>query len=133
MGRAKLIELPVNGGSDGVLTVVEGNSTIPFDIKRCFYIYNVMGNSVRGNHANRNSEMFMIAVSGSARVRVKDGHNVQEFFLNTPECGLYLPKMTWKEMWDFSSDCVLLILASEHYDKNEYIVDFREFKKEVSK
>ena len=131
MDKTRIIDLPLNGGSDGSLIVIEENNTIPFSIKRCFYIYGVGGNSVRGNHANRNSEMLMMAVSGSVKVRVKNGYTEEEFILNTPGQGLYLPKMTWKEMQNFSSDCVLLVLASEHYDKNEYIVDYAEFKKEV--
>lgn len=131
MDKTKLMDLMANDGPDGSLVVVEGGVTVPFDIKRSFFIYGVDGDSVRGNHANRNSEMLMIAVSGSVKVIVKDGRVVQAFDLKTPKKGLYLPKMTWKEMQDFSEDCVLLVLASEHYDKNEYIYDYDEFEKET--
>ncbi len=131
MKEAKILDLPVNDDSDGSLVVVEGNDTAPFDVKRSFFIYGVSGDSVRGNHANRNSEMLMVAVSGSVKVTVKDGHSTQVFDLKTPKQGLYLPKMTWKEMRDFSKDCVLLVLASEHYDKNEYIYNYEEFKEET--
>lgn len=131
MNGAKFLDLMVNDGSDGALVVVEGGVTIPFDIKRSFFIYGVGGDAVRGNHANRNSEMLMIAVSGSVKVTVKDGYTTQVFDLKTPKQGLYLPKMTWKEMQDFSADCVLLVLASEHYDKNEYIHNYKEFEKEA--
>ena len=131
MDKTKLMDLTANDGPDGSLVAVEGGVTVPFDIKRSFFIYGVDGDSVRGNHANRNSEMLMIAVSGSVKVIVKDGRVVQAFDLKTPKKGLYLPKMTWKEMQDFSEDCVLLVLASEHYDKNEYIYDYDEFEKET--
>lgn len=132
MSKAKILNLKVNCDSSGSLVVVEGGETL-FDLKRIFYIYGVEDGSVRGNHANRNSEMLMVAVSGSVRVTVKDGNTTQIFDLNNPAQGLYLPKMTWKEMQDFSTDCVLLVLASEHYDKNEYITDYGEFEKEAKK
>ena len=131
MNEIKVLDLPVNGGPDGSLAVIEGCNVVPFNIKRAFYIYGVCGDSVRGNHANRNSEMLMVAVSGGVKVTVKDGYTTQTFDLNNPVQGLYLPKMTWKEMRNFSPDCVLLVLASEHYDKNEYITDYGEFEKEV--
>ncbi|MBQ6461086.1 FdtA/QdtA family cupin domain-containing protein [Candidatus Saccharibacteria bacterium] len=133
MDEVKLLDLSVNGDCDGSLVAIEEKTTIPFDIKRCFYIYGVGGDSVRGNHANKKSEMLMVAVSGSVKITVKDGDAAKEYVLDTPGRGLYLPKMTWKEMRDFSSDCVLLVLASEHYDKNEYILDYAEFEKEAKK
>ena len=133
MGKTKLLDLPLNDGPDGSLVVIEENITVPFCVKRCFYIYGVSGDSVRGKHANRDSEMMMVAVSGSVKVTVKDGRFTQEYVLSSPKRGLYLPKMTWKEMCDFSSDCVLLVLASEYYNKNEYITSYTEFEKEVMK
>ena len=133
MKEIRLLDLPVNDGLDGSLVVVEGDDTVPFDIKRSFFIYGVSSSSVRGKHANRDSEMLMVAVSGSVEVIVKDGCNTRVFDLKSPKQGLYLPKMTWREMQNFSSDCVLLVLASRHYNKNEYIADYEEFEKEVRK
>ena len=87
----------------------------------------------RGCHANRNSEFILISVSGSCTVLVDDGQERQEFVLDSPQKGLYCGKMTWKEMYNFSPDNVLLVLASTEYEVNEYIKDYEQFKKEVLK
>ena len=113
--------------------VVEGQEDSPFDIKRIFYIYGSESTVVRGQHANRRSEFVLINVSGQCRVKVKDGKgNEADFLLNRPHTGIYLPRMMWKDMYDFSEDSVLLCLASEHYDSEEYIRDYNEFIMEVS-
>ena len=129
---AKLLDFKKNGDERGYLTVVEGNKTIPFEIKRVFYIYGTEQNIVRGNHSNRKTEFVLIAVSGSCKVLVKDGLGHEEIYcLDDPNQGLYLPRMLWKEMYDFSKDCVLLVLASEHYDEQEYIRNFEELQDEM--
>ena len=108
--------------------IVEGMKDIPFDIKRIFYIYGSEHDVVRGKHANRKSEFVLINVAGTSKVRVRDGKgNEAVFSLNRPHTGIYLPRMVWKDMYDFSSDSVLLCLSSEHYDPNEYIRDYNEF------
>ena len=85
---------------------------------------------MRGCHANRKSEFVLINVAGSSKVKVKDGEGNEAIFcLNRPHTGIYLPTMVWKEMYDFSADSVLLVLASEHYDPEEYIRDYEEFEK----
>ena len=103
---------------------------IPFEIKRIFYIYGSDSTVIRGQHANKESEFVLINVSGTSKVKVKDGlGNEAVFSLNRPHTGVYIPKMVWKDMYDFSEDSVLLCLASEHYDAQEYIRDYCEFEK----
>ena len=127
----KVLEFGDLGDERGKLVVVEGARDIPFEIKRVFYIYGSDSEVVRGQHANRNSEFVLINVSGSSKVRVDDGFEEEIIELNRPRMGLYLPTMVWKDMYDFSADSVLLVLANTHYDGNEYIRDYDEFIKEV--
>lgn len=125
---AQMLEFPQNGDERGYLVVVEGQQDIPFDIKRIFYIYGSDETVVRGQHANRRTEFVLINVSGQCKVKVRDGKgNEAIFVLNRPHTGIYLPKMVWKDMYDFSPDSVLLCLASEHYDTTEYIREYSEF------
>ncbi|MDO4966372.1 MAG: FdtA/QdtA family cupin domain-containing protein [Lachnospiraceae bacterium] len=123
------LEFKQNGDERGHLVVCESNGTdIPFDIKRIFYIYGSKSDVVRGKHANRNSEFVLINVHGTSKVKVMDGKgNEIVFNLNRPHTGLYIPKMVWKEMYDFSEDSVLLCLSSEHYNPDEYIRDYNRF------
>lgn len=115
------------GDERGKLVVIEGGQSIPFDIKRIFYIYGSDATVIRGQHANRNSEFVLVNVSGQSKVRITDG--TEEFIveLNKPMMGVYIPKMIWKDMYDFSSDSVLLVLASTHYDAKEYIRDYNDY------
>lgn len=119
------------GDERGKLVVIEGNQHIPFHIKRVFYIYESDSTVVRGQHANRESEFVLINVSGKSKVRITDGKEECIIELNQPMMGIYIPKMIWKDMYDFSSDSVLLVLASTHYDGGEYIRDYNEYLKEV--
>ena len=123
----KILEFGDLGDERGKLVVVEGAQDIPFDIQRVFYIYGSDSEVVRGQHANRNSEFVLINVSGSSKVRVDNGFEEDI----RPRMGLYLPTMLWKDMYDFSADSVLLVLANTHYDGHEYIRDYDEFIKEV--
>ncbi len=127
----KILEFGDLGDERGKLVVVEGAQDIPFEIKRVFYIYGSDSQVVRGQHANRNSEFVLINVSGSSKVRVDNGFEEEIIELNRPRMGLYLPTMLWKDMYDFSADSVLLVLANTHYDGHEYIRDYDEFIKEV--
>ena len=127
----KILEFGDLGDERGKLVVVEGAQDIPFDIQRVFYIYGSDSEVVRGQHANRNSEFVLINVSGSSKVRVDNGFEEDIIELNRPRMGLYLPTMLWKDMYDFSADSVLLVLANIHYDGHEYIRDYDEFIKEV--
>ena len=125
--RCRLIEFPQKGDDRGHLVIVEGNQDIPFDIKRVFYIYGSDKDVIRGKHANYNTEFVLINVAGTSKVRVDDGTNEKKFSLDRPHMGIYLPRMLWKDMYPFSEDSVLLVLASEHYDAKEYIRDYAEY------
>lgn len=130
--KCKLLQFKELGDDRGNLIVVEGEESIPFAIKRVFYIYNSDSGVVRGEHANRESEFVLINVSGSSKVRISDGKVEDMVLLDKPGKGLYIPKMVWKDMYDFSEDSVLLCLASTHYNSEEYIRDFEEFRKEAT-
>ena len=109
------------GDERGKLVVIEGEQAIPFCIRRVFYIYDSDSTVVRGQHANRESEFVLINVAGKSKVRITDGKETMVVELNEPMMGVYIPKMIWKDMYDFSPDSVLLVLASTHYNGEEYI------------
>lgn len=133
MMNVQMLEFPQHGDDRGHLVVVEGLKDVPFEIRRVFYIYGSDSDVVRGCHANRKSEFVLINVAGQSKVRARDGlGNEAVFSINRPHTGLYLPKMIWKDMYDFSPDSVLLVLSSEPYDPQEYIRDYDEFVREVS-
>ena len=130
--KIRMMDFTQHGDERGGLIVVEGMSDVPFEIKRVFYIYGSDADVVRGQHANRRSEFVLINVSGTSRVRVKDGMGAETVYdLERPNTGIYLPTMVWKDMYDFSPDSVLLVLASEHYDPEEYIRSYEQFEREV--
>ena len=121
----RLIKFADLGDERGNLVVIEGEGIdIPFDIKRVFYIYGSDSTVVRGQHANRETEFLLVNVSGNSKVRVDNGEESAVIELNRPRMGLYLSSMLWKDMYDFSDDSVLLVLASRHYDEKEYIRDY---------
>jgi len=133
LNGVQMLAFPQHGDERGHLVVVEGMKDIPFEIKRMFYIYGSDANVVRGRHANRKSEFVLINVAGQSKVRVDDGRgNEAVFSINRPHTGLYMPKMMWKEMYDFSPDSVLLVLSNEAYDPDEYIRDYDAFVREVN-
>ena len=133
MNGIRMLEFSQHGDDRGRLVVVEGLKDVPFEIKRMFYIYGSDANVVRGCHANRKSEFVFINVAGHSKVRIDDGRgNKAEFSINRPHTGLYMPRMIWKEMYDFSPDSVLLVLSNEAYDPDEYIRDYDAFVKEVN-
>ena len=134
MNKVKMLSFKQNGDERGLLVVIEGNKDIPFDIKRIFYIYGSDPTVVRGQHANRETEFVLVNVAGKSKVKVYDGKgNEAIFMLNRPHTGIYLPTMVWKDMYDFSEDSVLLVLASEAYNPNEYIRNYDEFVEEIAK
>lgn len=134
MNKVKMLSFKQNGDERGHLVVIEGNKDIPFDIKRIFYIYGSDPTVVRGQHANRETEFVLVNVAGKSKVKVYDGKgNEAIFMLNRPHTGIYLPTMVWKDMYDFSEDSVLLVLASEVYNPNEYIRNYDEFVEEIAK
>lgn len=129
--KCPVIQFADMGDERGKLVVIEGGQEIPFDIKRVFYIYESDSTVVRGQHANRESQFFLINVAGQSKVRITDGTEEYIVELNKPMMGVYIPKMIWKDMYDFSSDSVLLVLASTHYSGKEYIRDYGQYLDEM--
>ena len=128
----RVLEFGEYGDQRGNLVVAEcSGKDVPFDVKRVFYIYGSDKTVVRGSHANLRTEFVLINVAGSSKVRIDNGYENEVVLLNRPRMGLYIPAMIWKDMYDFSEDSVLLVLASEHYDGDEYIRDYEEFVKMV--
>lgn len=128
----KIIEFTDLGDERGNLVVIEGDGMdIPFEIKRVFYIYGSDSEVIRGQHANRETEFLLVNVSGTSKVKIDNGTESEVILLNRPRMGLYLSSMVWKDMYDFSEDSVLLVLASEHYDAEEYIRDYEQYLKVV--
>ena len=125
--KCRMIEFPQKGDDRGHLVIVEGNQDIPFEIKRVFYIYGSDKDVIRGKHANYDTEFVLINVAGTSKVKVDDGTEQKIFSLDRPHTGIFLPRMVWKDMYDFSEDSVLLVLASEHYDETEYIRSYSEY------
>lgn len=111
----------------GNLTVVENGQTLPFDVKRVYYLYDVPGGESRGAHAHRDLEQFIVAASGSFKVTLDDGNCKRSFFLNRPYQGLYVKPGMWRDLDDFSSGAVCMVLASDAYKKEDYIRDYNEF------
>lgn len=135
--RFRLMELRDFGDARGGMCVLEGGQTLPFEIRRIFYDFHTTGAEMRGNHANRRSQFAFVSVAGSCTVDADDGTENQSFLLDDPHKLLWLDRMTWKTMRDFSPDNVLLVLSDCHYDAGEYIRDYDEFlaicrKKETS-
>ena len=115
------------GDDRGNLVVIEGNKDIPFEIARVFYIYGSDKDIVRGQHANKNSEFVLINVSGESKLKLDYGSYHEIIQLNKPHIGVYIPRMVWKEMYDFSEDSVLLVLSNCKYNPDEYIRDYNEY------
>jgi hypothetical protein len=113
----------------GNLTPIDGGLDIPFDIQRVYYLYDVPGGAYRAGHAHRQLEQIIIAMSGSFDVLVKDDLNSVRHHLNRSYFGLYLPKMVWREVDNFSSGSVCLVLASRHYEEGDYFRDYDSYVK----
>lgn len=129
--RCPILKFDNLGDDRGELVVIEGAQAIPFEIKRVFFIYGSDPTVVRGQHANRESEFVLISVAGKCNVRITDGKDEFTVELNKPMMGVYIPKMIWKDMFDFSDNSVLLVLASTHYDGKEYIRNYCKYLKEM--
>ena len=123
----QLITLSKISDARGNLSFVEGQNHIPFEIKRVFYLYDVPAGETRAGHALRDCEQFLVALSGSFDVVVDDGDEKQTFTLNRPWVGLYIPPMYWRELDNFASGSVCLVLASEVYGERFYIRDYQDF------
>lgn len=119
------------GDERGSLIALEKNHNVPFDIKRVYYIFDTKKGIERGFHAHFNLQQICIAVKGSCTFVLDDGKNREEIKLANPNKGLFIEGLMWREIKNFSEDCVLIVLASEQYDESDYIRDYQIFKKEV--
>lgn len=125
--RCRLISLPVISDPRGNLTFVEGGNHIPFDIARVYYLYDVPGGAERGGHAHKALHQLIIAMSGSFDVVIDDGHQKRRIHLNRSYAGLYVCPMIWRELDNFSSGSVCMVLASNRYDEADYYRDYGDY------
>lgn len=130
-GLYKIVHFQTLGDDRGSLIAIEEGYNTPFEIKRIYYIFDTKQGVERGFHAHKNLKQIAIAVSGSCTFILDNGDNREEVNLNNPNNGLYIEGLIWREMKDFTKDCVLLVIASEHYDEKDYIRDYQQFLKEV--
>ena len=128
IASVRLVELPRVQDPRGNLTFIEGKQQVPFEIKRVFYLYDVPGGETRAGHANGRLEQLIIAASGSFDVIVDDGSEHQRFSLNRSYFGLYVPGMIWRELVNFSSGSVCVVLASDYYDEKDYYRTYDDYK-----
>lgn len=122
-----IIELDKHHHEKGNITVVENSATVPFEVKRSYYLYDVPGGESRGGHAHRELSQLIVAASGSFSVTLDDGKVKRTFLLNRPYQGLYIVSGIWRTLDDFSSGSVCLVLASHGYDEADYIRDYDDF------
>ena len=128
-----IIDFPIISDQRGSLIALEQFKDIPFEIKRVYYIFGTKHNQARGFHAHFNLEQVLICVKGSCKVIIDNGKQNKGYYLNKPNQGLFIGRYTWREMSDFSDDCVLLVLASNYYDESDYIRKYEDFLLEVNK
>ncbi len=122
-----------HGDERGQLVALEELENVPFEIKRVYYMYDTTENTVRGKHAHKSLKQILICVHGSCRILLDDGAEKTVVTLDRPNTGLYVDNVIWREMFDFSEDAVLMVLASEHYDESDYIRNYDQFLKFVGK
>ena len=127
----KLINFPPLGDHRGSLVALEANKIVPFDIKRVYYIFGTGSGVARGFHAHKALKQVAVCVAGSCRMLLDDGQKKEDVLLDSPMKGLLIEDLVWREMHDFTPDCVLLVLASEHYDEADYLRDYDDFVKVV--
>lgn len=126
IGSLKLLQIPVIENILGNIAVIENNS-IPFEIKRVYYLYDIPSSSKRGGHSHKNLQQVVIAISGSFDVVLKDGQSVEKITLNKPDKGLLISNNIWRELENFSSGAVCLVLASDVFEEADYIRNYNEF------
>lgn len=127
LSECKIISLPKIQDNRGNLTFVESNRHIPFEIKRTYYLYDVPGGASRAGHGHKNLQQLMIAMSGSFDITLDDGENKKTFHLNRSYYGLYIPPMMWRDLDNFSSGAVCMVLASDYYTEEDYFRDYAAF------
>lgn len=133
LADCQLIQLPIVHDRRGNLSFIEGNRHIPFSIERVYYLYDVPGGAERGGHAHRGLQQLIIAMSGSFDVILDDGSEKRRFHLNRSYQGLYLCPMIWRELDNFSSGSVCMVLASNRYDESDYYRDYADFRAAVAR
>jgi dTDP-4-dehydrorhamnose 3,5-epimerase-like enzyme len=122
-----LIDFSVKVDERGSLVSLEEGSEIPFKIKRVYYIFDTKHNVRRGFHAHKNLSQVLICIRGSCKIMLDDGNYKEEFLLSSPSRGLLIKGLIWREMFDFSSDCVLMVLADNFYNEDDYIRNHKDF------
>lgn len=127
----KIMEFKKISDTRGNLTPIEGQMDLPFSIKRAYYLYDVPSGSSRAGHAHKQLEQVLIAISGSLDIIVNDGKYEQRFHLDKPHMGLYMPRLIWRELENFSANAVCLVLASQHYDESDYYRDYDSFYRDL--
>lgn len=127
INKCKIVDLPKISDPRGNLTFIEGGSQIPFDIKRVYYLYDVPGGSERGGHAHKALHQLIIAMAGSFDIILDDGIEKKRIHLNRSYNGLYVCPMIWRELDNFSSGAVCMVLASNKYDENDYYRDYSQY------
>ncbi|MFN8670613.1 MAG: FdtA/QdtA family cupin domain-containing protein [Candidatus Sericytochromatia bacterium] len=133
MKNIEIINFEIKGDSRGSLISIENLKNIPFDIKRIYYIFNTLDDVIRGKHAHKKLEQVLICLSGSCYIDLDTGIEKTSFLLDSPQKGLYIKDMVWREMRNFSSNTVLLVLASDFYNENDYIRNYESFILETNK
>lgn len=133
INNCKIIDLPKIVDQRGNLTFIEGGTHVPFDIQRVYYLYDVPGGAERGGHAHKGLHQLIIAMSGSFDIVLDDGNERKRIHLNRSYAGLYICPMIWRELDNFSSGSVCMVLASNKYDEADYYRDYPEFLQAVSK
>lgn len=128
-----LLDFPKISDPRGNLTFVESRRHVPFEIKRVYYLYDVPGGASRAGHSHKRLEQLLVAMSGSFDVLLDDGHKKKRFHLNRSYYGLYLPSMVWREIDNFSSGAVCMVLASDYYDEADYYRDYDTFLEAVKR
>lgn len=131
MSLIKIINFDIRGDHQGSLIALEQGANIPFKIKRVYYIFDTKQGVSRGFHSHKNLKQVAICVKGSCRFIIDDGKNRESVLLNSAEQGLFIDNNKWREMHDLSEDCVILVIASEHYNEDDYIRDYSEFLERV--
>lgn len=131
MSLVRWIEFRELGDERGALVAIEGSKTIPFEILRTYYIYGTQPGVARGFHAHKELKQVAVCVSGSCRMKLDSGKEQAYVWLDSPTKAIRIDEMVWHEMDEFSPDCVMLVLASDHYDETDYIRNFSEFKELV--
>jgi len=133
MNLIEWIELPNLGDHRGSLVVAEANRNIPFSIQRLYYIFGAQPDVPRGFHAHKELQQIAFCIQGSCKILMNNGKEKQEVLIGQPNKGLFIPPMVWHEMHGFSEDCILLVLASDHYDESDYIRNYDQFLEEADK